>query len=110
MADARAVTAASHCLLRRRPLSDQARRRGNTEGTQTRARPGAPVQASSAVSFFLRGFRGRPAPRLPAFPAPDFDGKEGVDGSSPSEGFLVFAGGLETSRKHCGGGECPIAA
>jgi hypothetical protein len=26
-------------------------------------------------------------PRLPTFPASDFDGKEGVDGSSPSEGF-----------------------
>jgi len=44
-------------------------------------------QSSSAVSPFLRGFLGRPLPRLPAFPAPDFDGKEGVDGSSPSEGF-----------------------
>jgi hypothetical protein len=52
-----------------------------------RGRPGVTRgQSSSAVSFFLRGFRARPLPRLPAFPAPDFDGKEGVSGSSPEEG------------------------
>src|SRR5262249_24806919 len=31
-------------------------------------------------------FCGRPVPRLPAFPAPDFDGKEAAPGSSPGEG------------------------
>jgi len=35
----------------------------------------------------LRGFRAREFPRLPALPASSLDGKEGVDGSSPSEGL-----------------------
>jgi hypothetical protein len=34
----------------------------------------------------LRGFRGRGDPRLPRFPPQNLHGKEGVDGSSPSEG------------------------
>ena len=33
------------------------------------------------------GARSRDDPRLPAGPFPDLDGKEGVDGSSPSEGL-----------------------
>jgi hypothetical protein len=68
-------------------LSYQARRRGNTEGTPTRAPAGTRGQSSSAVSSFWRGFRGRPLPRLPPFPTPDFDGKEAVPGSSPGEGL-----------------------
>jgi hypothetical protein len=67
-------------------LSDQARWRGNTEGTPPREPAGTRGQSSSAVSFSLRGFRGRPVPRLPAFAATDFDGKEAVPGSSPGEG------------------------
>src|SRR5215831_6996235 len=43
--------------------------------------------ASSTEPFFLRGFRGRGFPGLPAVPGSLLDGKEGVDGSSPSEGF-----------------------
>jgi hypothetical protein len=35
----------------------------------------------------LRDLRVRADPRLPSLPASDFDGKEGVDGLSPSEGF-----------------------
>jgi hypothetical protein len=33
----------------------------------------------------VRGFRARGFPALPAVPASSLDGKEGVDGSSPSE-------------------------
>jgi hypothetical protein len=40
-----------------------------------------------AIPFFLCGFRARGFPTLPALPASSLDGKEGVDGSSPSEGF-----------------------
>jgi hypothetical protein len=35
----------------------------------------------------LRGLRARGFPALPALPALFLDGKEGVDGSSPSEGL-----------------------
>jgi hypothetical protein len=35
----------------------------------------------------LRGFRARGFPAVPAPPALSLDGKEGVDGSSPSEGL-----------------------
>jgi hypothetical protein len=63
------------------------RARGNTEGTPARARASTRGHSSSAVSFFLRGFRAREFPRLPALPASPLDGKEGVDGSSPSEGL-----------------------
>src|SRR6476619_3912845 len=41
---------------------------------------------SEADSFFLRGFRARGFPPVPALPSSLLDGKEGVDGSSPSEG------------------------
>jgi hypothetical protein len=37
--------------------------------------------------LFLRGFCAHDVPRLPALPASSLDGKEGVDGSSPSEGL-----------------------
>ena len=43
--------------------------------------------ASSAESVFLRVFRARGFPALPSVPASLLDGKEGVDGSSPSEGL-----------------------
>jgi hypothetical protein len=38
-------------------------------------------------SFFLPGFRARVFPDVPALPVSLLDGKEGVDGSSPAEGF-----------------------
>ena len=41
----------------------------------------------------LRDFRGRGDPRLPLLPSPDLHGKEGVDGSSPSEGLSPFLSG-----------------
>ena len=43
-----------------------------------------------ADSRHLQDFPARRSPREPQRPASDFDGKEGVDGSSPSEGFRVF--------------------
>ena len=46
-----------------------------------------PGQSSSADSCDFRDFFGRRDPRVPAVPASLLDGKEGVDGSSPSEGF-----------------------
>jgi hypothetical protein len=61
--------------------------RGNTEGTSARPPAGTRAHSSSCDSFFLRGFRARGFPALPALPASSLDGKEGVDGSSPSEGF-----------------------
>ena len=59
------------------------------EGTQARAPASARGHSSSADPFGLRGFRGRGAPRLALVPAPDLDGKEGVNGSSPLEGSLA---------------------
>jgi hypothetical protein len=50
------------------------------------------LYSSSGVSFFLRGFRARGFPGVPALPSPLLDGKEGVDGSSPSEGFRSLTG------------------
>src|SRR5919197_1168242 len=74
----------------RTPLPPEAERvlgRGNTEGTPTPARASTPGHSPSADSFLLRGFRARDVPRLAAHPASSLDGKEGVDGSSPSEGL-----------------------
>jgi hypothetical protein len=62
-------------------------RRGNTDGTALRARASTRGYPSSPDSLLLPGFRARGFPALPAVPARDLDGKEGVDGSSPSEGF-----------------------
>jgi hypothetical protein len=45
----------------------------------------------SAESFRFRRFRGRRDPRVPSLPASELNGKEGVDGSSPSEG-LIYRG------------------
>jgi hypothetical protein len=46
-----------------------------------------PGHSSPADSPGLREFFGLLDPRLPVFPASLLDGKEGVDGSSPSEGY-----------------------
>jgi hypothetical protein len=61
--------------------------RGNTEGTPPRAPASTHGHPFSDASFFLRGFRARGFPRVPAPPSSALDGKEGVDGSSPSEGL-----------------------
>jgi hypothetical protein len=61
------------------------RHQGNSEGTPPRASAGTRGHSSSSDSWFLRGFRGRRLPRLPSLPASLLNGKEGVDGSSPSE-------------------------
>jgi hypothetical protein len=63
-------------------------RRGNTEGTPPRARASTASHSFSGVFFFLRGFCARGFPPVPLVPASSLDGKEGVDGSSPSEGFI----------------------
>jgi hypothetical protein len=60
---------------------------GNTEGTPTRARASMPGHLCSADSSNFRDFFGRRGPRLPAVPASSLHGKEGVVGSSPTEGF-----------------------
>ena len=51
-----------------------------------RAQAFTPGYSSSADSLALRDLRAREFPPLPAVPASSLDGKEGVDGSSPSEG------------------------
>ncbi len=60
---------------------------GNTEGTPARPATGTRGHSSPGDSSFLRGSRARGFPAVPALPASSLDGKEGVDGSSPSEGF-----------------------
>ena len=73
----------------RTPLPPEAERvlgRGNTEGTPPRVRASTRSHSSSRDSLSLRGFRARGVPAVPAVPASLLDGKEGVDGSSPSEG------------------------
>jgi hypothetical protein len=59
---------------------------GNTEGTPARARVAARGHSCSADFPGSQDFLGRCDPRLPALPASSLHGKEGVDGSSPSEG------------------------
>src|SRR5205823_8859026 len=59
---------------------------GNIEGTPAPARASTRGHSSTGDSFFLRDFRARGFPAVPAVPASLLDGKEGVDGSSPSEG------------------------
>src|SRR6476646_9924231 len=61
--------------------------KGDSEGTPPRARASKTGQSSSADPFFLRGFRARGFPPVPALPSSSLDGKEGVNGSSPLEGF-----------------------
>ncbi len=56
--------------------------RGNMEGTPAGSCASTRGYSSSADAFGLRDLRGRRDPRLPSLPAPDFDGKEGVDGST----------------------------
>jgi hypothetical protein len=53
-----------------------------TAGTRVHAR-----HSFSVDPFGLRDFRGRDDPLLPLLPVSDLDGKEGVNGSSPLEGF-----------------------
>jgi hypothetical protein len=60
--------------------------RGNTGGTPAQARASTPGHSSLADCSEFRAFFGRRDPRLPALPVSLLDGKEGVDGSSPSEG------------------------
>src|SRR5581483_5728402 len=101
----------------RRDTSRSERRptaRGNTEGTPPRARASTAGYSSSFDSFFLRGFRARGFPVVPAAPSSLLDGKEGVDGSSPSEGFekrLQISGSLETCVASVGdtGGRTEVA-
>jgi hypothetical protein len=63
-----------------------------SEGTPARAPPGTRDHSSSGDSFFVRGFRARGFPGVPAFPVSPLDGKEGVGGSSPPEGFTATPG------------------
>ena len=92
-------------LLQVHLLSDQARTLGNSEGTPTRARTSTHGHSFSSESSDLRDFRVRRDQRSPAFPIPDFDGKEGVDGSSPSEGSF-----RKQNRPQMGGFSLPRAA
>ena len=64
--------------------------RGNTEGTPTRACASTRGHSFCGESFGFRGFRARRVPRLPARSSSELNGKEGVDGSSPSEGSQKF--------------------
>jgi hypothetical protein len=61
----------------------ETRRQGNPEGTPARVLASTRDHAPSDESSFLLVFRARDFPALPAVP----NGKEGVDGSNPSEGF-----------------------
>ena len=61
-------------------------RRGNTGGTPARARASTRGQSFLVESLGLRVLRGRRDPRLPSLPASELNGKEGVVGSSPTEG------------------------
>jgi hypothetical protein len=67
------------------------RRQGNSEGTPARVLASTRDHAPSDESSFLLVVRARDFPALPAVPASLLDGEEGVDGSSPSEGFPGFA-------------------
>jgi hypothetical protein len=60
---------------------------GNTEGTPAGEQTGTLGHSSSGDSSFLRGFRARGFPRLPALPGLSLDGKAAVPGSSPGEGL-----------------------
>jgi len=66
--------------------------------------------SSALEPFGLRRIRGRRAPVVPALPAPSQDGKEGVDGSSSSEGLtlqlrLLVAFSDASPGERCGGVE-----
>jgi hypothetical protein len=54
---------------------------GNTEGTPPRARASTTGYSSSGDSFFLRGFRARGFPVVPAVPASLLDGNEAQTGT-----------------------------
>jgi hypothetical protein len=95
LAAAALVTLGILSVTPRRRLIDQ----GNMEGTQARARASTRGHSFSADPFGLRDFRALGDPRLPLLPAPDLDGKEGVNGSSPlglckspaRQAFVVYA-------------------
>jgi hypothetical protein len=80
---------AVHVARRLRPTG-----RGNTEGTPPRASASTTGYSSAGLSFILRRFRGPGFPAVPPLPASLLDGKEGVDGSSPSEGFAELPANL----------------
>jgi hypothetical protein len=63
------------------------RPRGNPEGTPAWARASTRGHSFSLDLFGLRDFRARRFPCLPSVPASELNSKEGVGGSSPSEGF-----------------------
>ncbi len=57
------------------------------EGTPARPRASTRDHSFSLDPFRLRGFRGLRDPCLPWLPVSELNGKEGVGGSSPPEGF-----------------------
>jgi hypothetical protein len=65
--------------------------RGNTEGTPARARASTRGHSFLGESSRFLLFRARRAPRVPALSASELNGKEGVDGSSPSESSKIPA-------------------
>jgi hypothetical protein len=67
----------------------ETRRQGNSEGTPARVLASTRDHAPSDESSFLVVFRAPDFPALPAVPASLLDGREGVSGSSPEEGFRV---------------------
>src|SRR6266496_1866543 len=73
-------------LSRRLQRSVRRLNEGNTEGTPARARASACGHSFFSDSPGFLRFCGRRDPRLPSLPASELNGKEGVDGSSPSEG------------------------
>jgi hypothetical protein len=79
------------------------RLRGNTEGTQARARAGTNVHSFLGESFAFRGFRGRGDPPLPALLASELNGKECDEGGPPRlAGSGLSAGSYrEEARVQC---------
>jgi hypothetical protein len=72
-----AVEQPAGLVARRRFVSHPAPRRGNIEGTPTRAPASTRGHSFPGDSFFLRGFRARDEPAVPALPALELNGKEG---------------------------------
>ena len=75
-------------LRQRAYAKTETRRQGNSEGTPARVLTSTRDHAPSDKSSFLLVFRARDFPALPAVRASLLDGKEAVDGSSPSEGSV----------------------
>jgi len=84
-------TGAVSAAMTSRRLSGAATPQGNTKGTPREHQRGQwrplPVKRPRGICPISGLFVVGPGPRLPSFATPPFDGKEGVDGSSPSEGF-----------------------